>query len=149
MLQTDRLILRAWRDDDLAPFAALGADPQVMEHLPALLTRDESDALVGRIRAHFDRHGFGLWAVEAPGVADFVGFVGLSVPAFEAPFMPAVEIGWRLGSPFWGRGYALEAAQAAMHDGFGRLGLAELVSMTVPDNQRSQRVMQRLGMQRS
>ena len=96
ILTTARLRLRQWREEDLAPFAALNADPQVMEFFPKVLTRAESDAVAGRIRDHFARHGFGLWAVEAPGAADFVGFVGLAVPSFEAHFTPCVEIGWRL-----------------------------------------------------
>jgi RimJ/RimL family protein N-acetyltransferase len=148
-LTTPRLWLRAWREDDLAPFAALNADLRVMEFMPRPLDRAESDALAARIRDHFARHGFGLWAVEAPGVAGFLGFVGLSVPSFHAPFMPCVEIGWRLGHEHWGRGYATEAAGAALAFGFGDLALDEIVSFTVPANQRSRRVMERLGMSRS
>src|SRR4051812_40916027 len=103
-LRTDRLLLRPWRDDDLAPFAALNADPAVMEFMARPLDRAESDAMVARIRAHFERHGFGFWAVEAPGVAGLVGLVGLARPAFEAHFTPCVEVGWRLARPYWGRG---------------------------------------------
>jgi RimJ/RimL family protein N-acetyltransferase len=145
-LKTERLTLRPWADSDLAPFAALNADARVMEFFPKTLDRAESDALAERIRGHFARHGFGLWAVGAPGVADFVGFVGLAVPGFAAPFMPCVEIGWRLAVPYWGRGYATEAARAALGFGFGSLGLAEIVSFTVRDNWPSRRVMERLGM---
>ncbi|MGH9148071.1 MAG: GNAT family N-acetyltransferase, partial [Vicinamibacterales bacterium] len=94
-LEAPRLRLRRWRLSDREPFAALNADPRVMEHLPAILGREESDALALRIEAHFDQHGFGLWAVEIRGVAPFAGFVGLSVPHFQAPFTPCVEIGWR------------------------------------------------------
>jgi RimJ/RimL family protein N-acetyltransferase len=148
-LTTPRLRLRAWREDDLAPFAALNADPRVMEFMPRRLDRAESDALAARIRDHFARHRFGLWAVEAPGVAGFLGFVGLSVPSFHAPFMPCVEIGWRLAHEHWGRGYATEAARAALAFGFGDLALDEIASFTVPANQRSRRVMERLGMSRS
>jgi ribosomal-protein-alanine N-acetyltransferase len=149
VLRTDRLVLRPWRDADRAPFAALNADPQVMQFFPKTLTRAESDALAGRIREHFARHGFGLWAVEAPGVAEFVGFVGLSVPSFEARFTPCVEVGWRLARPHWGRGYATEGAVAAIAFGFGDAGLEEIVSFTVPENLPSRRVMERLGMTRS
>jgi RimJ/RimL family protein N-acetyltransferase len=145
-LVTPRLRLRPWRDEDLAPFAEMNADPKVMEFLPKPLDRAESDALAARIRDHFACRGFGLWAVEVPGVADFIGFVGLSVPTFEAHFTPCVEVGWRLASEYWGRGYATEAARAALDYGFRRLELAEIVSFTVPANLRSRRVMERIGM---
>jgi RimJ/RimL family protein N-acetyltransferase len=148
-LETRRLRLRAWSERDLAAFAGLNADPRVMEFFPKPLERTESDALALRIREHFARHGFGLWAVEVPGVADFIGFVGLSVPSFRAPFMPCVEIGWRLAHDHWGRGYATEAARAALSVGFRDLTLDEIVSFTVPLNWRSRRVMERLGMTRS
>jgi len=147
-LRTERLLLRAWRESDREPFARLNADPRVTEHLQGPLTRAESDALVNRIRAHFAERGFGLWALEIPGVADFAGFAGLSVPSFTAAFTPCVEIGWRLAAEQWGRGYATEAARAALRYGFGTLGLAEVVSFTVPANARSRRVMERLGMRR-
>ena len=145
---TARLRLRQWREEDLAPFAALNADPQVMEFFPKVLTRAESDAVAGRIRDHFARHGFGFWAVEAPGAADFVGFVGLAVPSFAAHFTPCVEIGWRLAREHWGHGYATEAATAALAFGFGDRALEEIVAFTVPANIPSRRVMGRLGMRR-
>ncbi|MEU8171437.1 GNAT family N-acetyltransferase [Microbispora hainanensis] len=145
-IRTERLVLRRWREDDKEPFAALNADPVVMEHFPATLSREESDALAERIEAGFDEHGFGLWAVEADG--EFIGFTGLSVPRFTAPFTPCVEIGWRLARSAWGRGYATEAARASLEDGFGRAGLTEVVSFTAVPNVRSQAVMRRLGMTR-
>jgi RimJ/RimL family protein N-acetyltransferase len=148
ILTTTRLRLRQWREADLAPFAALNADPQVMEFFPKVLTRAESDAVAGRIRDHFTRHGFGFWAVEAPGAADFVGFVGLAVPSFTAHFTPCVEIGWRLAREHWGHGYATEAASAALAFGFGDRALEEIVAFTVPANIPSRRVMGRLGMRR-
>jgi RimJ/RimL family protein N-acetyltransferase len=144
--RTDRLLLRRWRTEDRSPFAALNADPVVMEHFPSTLTRAESDAGVDRIEAHFARHGFGLWAVEIPGVAPFAGFIGLSIPAFEAHFTPWVEIGWRLARDYWGQGYATEGALAALSFGFGSLGLAEIVSFTTVGNTRSRRVMEKIGM---
>ena len=147
-LATERLRLRAWRESDRAPFAALNADPEVMEHFPAVLTRGQSDALVDRIQAHFARHGYGLWALEAPGVAEFLGFVGLSIPGFEAAFTPCVEVGWRLAREHWGRGYASEAAAEVLRFGFRTLALDEIVSFTVPANARSRRVMERIGMER-
>ena len=146
---TPRLLLRRWRGEDLAPFAVLNADPRVMEHFPGTLDRAASDALAVAIKDDFARCGFGLWAVEAPGVAEFVGFAGLRAPTFEAHFTPCVEIGWRLAFPYWSQGYATEAARAAVAHGFGPLGLDEIVSFTVPANLRSRAVMERLGMSRS
>ena len=145
-LRTERLRLRGWTSSDLVPFAALNADPRVMEYFPAPLSREQTRALVARIEAHFDEHGFGLWAVEVPGVTPFAGFVGLSVPRFKAHFTPCVEIGWRLAAEYWGRGYATEAAAEALRFGFETLSLREIVSFTVPANLRSRRVMERIGM---
>jgi RimJ/RimL family protein N-acetyltransferase len=148
-IRTHRLLLRMWRDEDRVPFAALNADPRVMEHFPKLLDRAESDAVAARIRENFDRRGFGLWAVEVPGVAEFIGFVGLSVPHFEAHFTPCVEIGWRLARDHWGFGFASEAARAAVDFGFSQLELDQIVSFTVPANKRSRAVMERIGMTRT
>jgi RimJ/RimL family protein N-acetyltransferase len=148
-LRTDRLLLRPWRESDLEPFAALNADPAVMEHFAKPLDRAESDAFVARIRSHFDRHGFGFWAVEAPGISDLVGLVGLAIPTFETHFTPCVEIGWRLSRAYWGKGYANEAARASLRYGFEQLGLDEIVAFTVPYNVRSRAVMERIGMTRS
>ena len=145
-LRTPRLILRPWRDADLAPFAELNADPRVMQHMPELLSREKSDAVAKRVREHFDREGFGGWAVELPGIAPFIGFVGISKPSFQARFTPCVEVGWRLSYEHWGRGYATEAARAAVEFGFTQILLDEIVSFTVPQNWRSRKVMERLGM---
>jgi RimJ/RimL family protein N-acetyltransferase len=138
------LILRPWRDDDLGPFAAMSADASVMEHFPSRLTRAQSDAVAARIRAHIAREGFGFWAIEAPGVAPFIGFTGLARPSF----MPVIEVGWRLARAHWGAGYASEAARAAVEWGFSNLGMDEVVAFVRPHNERSQRVMARLGMTR-
>jgi RimJ/RimL family protein N-acetyltransferase len=124
----------------------MNADPRVMEHFPALMTAAESDAAVARIEAHFEKHGFGLWAVEIVGEAPFAGFVGLSIPRFEAAFTPCVEIGWRLAAEYWGRGLATEGARAVLDFGFQQLQLNEIVSYTVPANLRSRRVMEKIGM---
>jgi RimJ/RimL family protein N-acetyltransferase len=145
-LRTQRLLLRQWRDRDLAPFAALNADPEVMRHFLQPLTREQSDSLFHEQRALIEERGWGLWAVE--GRDGFVGFVGLAVPRFEAHFTPAVEVGWRLARRAWGHGYATEAARAAVTFGFGELGLEEIVSFTSVENERSRRVMERLGMTR-
>jgi RimJ/RimL family protein N-acetyltransferase len=145
-LATARTRLRLWNAADRALFAALNADPEVMRHFPEVLSRAQSGALVDRIEAHFVRHGFGLWALELPGLAPFAGFVGLAVPGFQAAFTPCVEIGWRLAREHWGHGYVSEAAAAVLAFGFDRLALPEIVSFTVPQNVRSRRVMERLGM---
>ncbi len=149
VIRTERLLLRGWTDDDRAPFAALNADPEVMEHFPAPLTRAESDAFVDRIERHFEAHGFGLWAVEADG--ELAGYTGLSIPRFHADWMegreqPIVEIGWRLARSAWGHGYATEAARASARFAFDDLGRTEIVSFTVVGNARSRAVMERLGM---
>jgi RimJ/RimL family protein N-acetyltransferase len=145
-VETPRLRLRQWRDSDLAPFAALNADPAVMEFFPARLARAESDAFAARIRGSIAQRGWGLWAVEAPGVSPFVGFVGLEEPGPHIPVSPCVEIGWRVAAEHWGKGYASEAARAALQVGFDRLGLHEIVSFTSQLNRRSRAVMERIGM---
>lgn len=152
MLSTERLLLRPWKDSDYAPFAALNADPEVMEFFPSRLSREESDALADRIQDGISERGWGLWAVERKSghspeqEGEFIGYVGLSIPRFEAHFTPCVEIGWRLARSAWGHGYATEAACTAIQYGFDVLRLEEIVSFTASVNQRSERVMQRLGM---
>jgi len=146
VIQTERLLLRRWRTSDRAPFARLNADPAVTEHLLGPMSPDASDAFVDRIEAHWDQRGLGLWAVEVPAVAPFVGYVGLWPADIVRP--GAVEVGWRLVRAHWGHGYATEAARAALRFGFERLGLAEIVSFTVPQNVRSRRVMERIGLTR-
>jgi RimJ/RimL family protein N-acetyltransferase len=145
-LRTDRLLLRRWRPADKDAFARINADPVVMEHFPSALDSTESNAFADRIEAGFDARGYGLWAVELPGEAEFIGFVGLALHDFPAHFTPAVEIGWRLDRDYWGRGFATEAARTAIADGFDRAGLGEIVSFTATTNIRSVAVMQRLGM---
>ena len=145
-VRTDRTFMRPWRSGDLAPFARFNADPEVMEHFEAPMTPAQSDASAARFSDHVNAHGYGFWAIEVPGVAEFVGFVGLLPVTFTAHFTPAVEIGWRLGRPYWGYGYASEAARAAARFGFDVLGLREIVAYTVPANVRSRAVMTRIGM---
>ncbi len=147
-VRTARLVIRPWRDEDLAPFAAMNADPEVMRFFPSVLSREESDAVAARVRGAMAERGFGLWAVEVPDERRFIGFVGLMVPRFEAHFTPAVEIGWRIARAYWNRGYATEAAAEALRIGFEEVGLEEIVSMTVEANRPSWRVMQKLGMTR-
>jgi ribosomal-protein-alanine N-acetyltransferase len=146
VIRSARIILRPWRAEDRAPFAAMSADARVMEFFPAVLSRVESDDVVDIIQAHFATHGFGVWAIEVPGVAPFVGFTGLAVPRFTAAFTPCVEVAWRLAVGHWGKGYATEAARLALQYGFETLGLAEIVALAVAANARSRAVMERLGM---
>jgi RimJ/RimL family protein N-acetyltransferase len=145
-LETLRLILRPWRAEDHAPFAALNADPAVMKHFPAVLNTAESDSLAARIAGHFDEGGWGFWAVEVPGIAPFIGFIGLASVGDDLPFAPAVEIGWRLAHDQWGHGYATEGGRACVDFAFRELKLPSIVSFTTLANKRSRRVMERLGM---
>ncbi len=147
-LLTPRLVLRQWREADLEPFGVLNADPEVMRYFPSPLTRQESDALGEQVQAIIAQRGWGLWAVEVIEGAPFIGFVGLNEARFEAHFTPAVEVGWRLARGHWGRGYATEAASAAIAFGFEELRLDEIVSFTAAVNERSRQVMQRLCMVR-
>lgn len=145
-LETRRLRLRHWRDADRAPFAALNADPGVMEFFPAPLTRVESDELVDRIEVAFAEHGWGLWAAERRDTGAFIGFIGLGIPRFAAPFLPGVEVGWRLAQAHWGMGFAPEGAAEALRFAFEELGLPEVLSFTTVRNAKSRRVMEKIGM---
>jgi RimJ/RimL family protein N-acetyltransferase len=145
-LETERLLLRHWKEEDREPFYQLNADPRVMEFMPECLTRVESDQLLERINEHFRIYGFGLFAAELRQRRSFIGFVGLARPSFGAHFTPCVEIGWRLSADHWGRGLATEAARAVAQYAFGELALDELVSFTVPENVRSRGVMEKIGM---
>jgi RimJ/RimL family protein N-acetyltransferase len=147
-LSSGRVCLRQWRDADREAFAAMNSDPRVMQFFRGRLSRAESDAMVDHVQKHFGEHGFGLWAVEVPNVAPFIGFAGLDVPQFSAHFTPCVEIGWRLAFAYWGHGYATEAARLALGYGFDTIALAEIVSYTSATNHRSRAVMERLGMRR-
>lgn len=149
LIKTPRLILRPWREQDLESFAALNADPRVMEYFPARLSRTESDQLAERIKNKMDEKGWGMWAVSVPGAAEFIGFIGLNSTdpvSFPAPFTPAIEVGWRIAFEYWGRGYATEGAKAALTYGFKTLNLNEIVSFTAVQNMRSRRVMEKIGM---
>jgi RimJ/RimL family protein N-acetyltransferase len=145
-LKTDRLILRRWVEADREPFARMNRDAAVVEFLPGPLSAEQSNQLVDRIEAHFEQHGFGLWAAELREGAEFIGYIGLAIPRFEAAFTPCVEIGWRLAPDYWRRGLATEGARAVVRHAFEDLALPALVSFTVPANVRSRRVMENLGM---
>lgn len=149
MIETSRLLLRRWKASDLEPFSDMGQDPEVMRHFPKYLTREECETMIrDRIEAHFDRYGFGLWAVERIDDSLFLGFVGLAHVSYACPIEDKVEIGWRLARHAWGRGFAYEAASAAMQFGFEQLALDQIVAMTVVGNQRSRHLMEKLGMAR-
>jgi RimJ/RimL family protein N-acetyltransferase len=143
---TERVILRHWQHSDREPFSRMNTDSRVMEFMPDLLSRDESDALIDHIESHFQEHGFGLCAAELRQDHSFIGFIGLAVPRFRAVFTPCVEIGWRLSAEHWGQGLATEGAREIVRFAFGQLRLEDLVSFTVPSNWRSRRVMEKLGM---
>lgn len=148
-LETARLRLRQWTEADKEPFARLNADKRVMAFFPQTLSRRESDVLAEKSTQAIATRGWGWWAVEVKDKHRFIGFVGLNVPSAELPFNPCVEVGWRLDYPYWGNGYATEAAQAAIAYGFDILKLDNIVSFTTLNNSASQAVMRKLGMQRS
>jgi RimJ/RimL family protein N-acetyltransferase len=145
-LRTSRLLLRRWREGDLDAFAAMNADPAVMEHFPAMMSRGGTWGMVENFEAGFERDGYGLWAVEVSATGALAGFVGLNPVSEAMPFAPAVEVGWRLGREHWGQGIAREAAEASLDHGFGVLDLSEIVALTAVGNLRSRRLMERLGM---
>jgi RimJ/RimL family protein N-acetyltransferase len=149
-LTTQRLLMREWRDDDRAPYATLNADPEVMRHFPSTLTPQQSGEMIDRMAAAWLERGFGLWAVERCDTSELIGFVGLSVPGWQASFTPCVEVGWRLGKQHWGNGFAPEAAVAALEWGFANVDPPgdEIVSFTTEANVNSQRVMEKIGMTR-
>lgn len=148
VVETERLILRHWRPSDRPIFARMNADTRVMEYFPAPLTSEESNQMADRIEAHFQQHGFSMCAAELRETREFIGFIGLARPRFDAPFTPCVEIGWRLAAECWGRGLATEGAGAMVRYAFENLALPQIVALTVPANIRSQRVMAKLGMSR-
>jgi RimJ/RimL family protein N-acetyltransferase len=148
MIETERLLLRAWQPSDEAPFAALNADPEVTRYLRGPMRRDESDELLAQIRGHWQEHGFGLYAVEVKDGGAFAGFVGLAVPSFLPEVLPAVEVGWRLAREHWGKGYATEGARASVAHGFEELKLRQIISIIDPLNAASVRVAERLEMTR-
>lgn len=145
-LKTKRLILRPWKEEDLEPFAALNADPRVRKYFPGLMTKEESDASVKVMSEHFQKWGWGFWAVSLIETGEFIGLIGLANVTFEASFVPAVEIGWRLGFNHWGKGYATEGALACLEYGFEILKLQEIVAFTAVHNSPSRAVMERIGM---
>lgn len=145
-IKTQHLSLRPWTAEDLSPLAAMNADPRVIEYFPSTQSREDSERLLKKIKEHFDRYGFGLWAASLLESEEFIGFIGLVHVDFQAPFTPAVEIGWRLDFAHWGKGYATEGALASLQFGFHTLNLQEIVSFTTVQNMRSRRVMEKISM---
>lgn len=146
MIKTTRLLLEPIDSDHLDALTAMNADPAVMAHFPAPLTKAESTAQLERLRAHWQNHNFGYCALIGRNSGEFIGFTGLARPNYEMPFSPCVEIGWRLRRNYWGQGLAYEAARACLTWGFDTLALNEIVSFTARQNLRSQALMKRLGM---
>lgn len=145
-VDTARLRLRQWRESDREPFAALNADPAVMEFFLSPLSRESSDASIDAWQSQLASRGWSNWALELKASGELLGFTGLSIPRRALPFSPCVEVGWRLARTHWGQGYATEAARAALEVGFVRLDLPEIVSFTTVGNVRSRAVMERIGM---
>lgn len=145
-IETERLTLRQWKASDRKPFAELNADPEVMEYFPSTVSESESHQFIQRVTAKIEESGWGFWAVELKDSNDYIGFVGLSNPASKLPFTPCTEIGWRLAKRYWGKGYATEAAQAALKFAFENLSIDEVVSFTSVQNKRSQAVMKNINM---
>ncbi|MCU4406167.1 GNAT family N-acetyltransferase [Acinetobacter junii] len=148
MIETLRLILRQWRDTDYLPFAEMSANPEVMRHFPKVLTRAESDVFLDKLKAIIEKQGWGFWAVELKQTQQLIGLVGLHDQPTQFSFSPCVEIGWRLDQAFWGKGYAKEAANAALDFAFNHLQLETVVSFTTLENLRSEALMQSLGMRK-
>lgn len=149
IITTKRLMLRTWKEEDFEPFAQMNADPTVMRYFPSPLSRDESAQMFERIKAKIEERGWGLWAVSPLEGGEPMGFIGLNAvdkSTLNAPFSPAVEIGWRLRQEFWGQGYATEGAMGCLKYAFETLSLGEIVSFTAVQNQPSRRVMEKLGM---
>ena len=150
LLETERLILRGWRDEDLGPFAEMCADPKVMRYFPNIMTREKTQQLIEKARRKTREDGYCFGPIEIRETGEFLGFVGLNIPEYGSPlpFDPCVEIGWRLKQSAWGKGYASEAANEWLRFGFETIGLEEIVSFTIPANAPSQKVMTRIGMTR-
>jgi RimJ/RimL family protein N-acetyltransferase len=147
-IETDRLVLREWKEDDKKPFARINGDPMIMEFFPRRLTEDDSDRLVDRFQQHFEKHGFGFYAAELKKTGEFMGFAGLQNVEMDVPFKGAVEIAWRLDYEYWGKGYGTEAAEAVLDHAFTKLKLKEIVAYAVYDNSRALKLMEKLGMTR-
>lgn len=145
-IETPRLGLRQWKEEDTLLFAEMNSSSEVMRYFPSTLTKEQSDEFLRKIVAHFKKHGYGLWAAEIKQTQEFIGFIGFYNATFEAEFTPCVEIGWRLDNKFWGKGYATEGAKACLKYGFGTLGFKEIYSFTAAINKPSIKVMKKIGL---
>lgn len=148
IIETERLILRTWEKEDAESYHQINQDPKVIEHLRGSLTRKEVNSFIIAANEHQNKHGYSLWAVELKETGELIGFIGLNYTDWDAHFTPTVEVGWRLGSKYWGKGYATEGAKAALEYGFKHSKLKEIVSFTVPANLRSIKVMKKIGLKR-
>ena len=146
IIETQRLIIRSWKESDFSALAEMNSDPRVMEFFPSLLSQAESRLFLDQILQNHQKNGFTYWPIELKLTGEWIGFVGLSIPGFQAHFTPCVEIGWRLAHPYWGNGYAPEGAVACLDYGFSKLGLNEIVSFTTVNNVNSRKVMEKIGM---
>lgn len=146
IIETERLYLRNWIEEDIAPYYSLNQHPKVIEFLREPLTMQQVEDFIVAANQHQTKHGYTLWAVEPKNRPTCIGFIGLNYTTWEAPFTPAVEVGWRLDADWWGKGYATEGAKACLVYGFNTCGLQEIVSFTVSENNRSRRVMEKIGL---
>ncbi|MEY2903152.1 MAG: hypothetical protein RLY89_2258 [Bacteroidota bacterium] len=147
-IETNQLLLRQWKLEDLSAYATMNADPKVMEHFPATLSKEESWNHLQKMQAQIQEKGYGTFALELKKEGTLIGFTGLSIPNFDAEFTPCVEIGWRIASPYWRLGYAFEAAKACLNFAFNEIGLTEIFSFTATTNKPSENLMKKLGMQK-
>lgn len=146
IIETDRLVLRTWKNDDADTFYSINQDPKVIEFLGGPMTLEEVDQFIQDKNKQQETRNFTLWATELKATGELIGYIGLNYTDWPAHFTPTVEVGWRLGSQYWGNGYATEGAKACLNYGFNKCGLQEIVSFTVPANMRSIRVMEKIGM---
>lgn len=148
IIETERLLLRTWEEKDIEPFYSMNQDPKVIECLAGPMDIEQVKDFVKKMNTQQEERNYSLWAVEIKESGEFIGFIGLNYTDWEADFTPAVEVGWRLDSKYWGNGYAPEGAKACLEYGFNKIGLEEIISLTVPFNSNSRRVMEKIGLKR-
>lgn len=146
--KSKRLRFRRWIEEDRKSFSILNADEAVMEFFPELLTKEESDLFVDKIEDHFNKYGYGLWAVELIENSRFIGYIGFFNAEFESEFTPCIEIGWRLSKEYWNKGYATEGAKACLNYGFNLLHFESVHSFTAKINTKSINVMEKIGLEK-